>query len=777
MKNIPLLMVVSLLCLLPSLAAAAPLVEINRDSVKTSLSPYVDVFEDRDGSLTIEDVMSDRYAFQFAPAAMTELFFRYSTSVYWMKFTVENQRDQDMHLMLEASPADIDYLDMYVIDPQTGQLRQHKRLGAAMPYTDRDYNYPLHIFDLDIEAHTAHTYFLRAESDKAINLQLMLVTPREYLRTVAQHDWWQGVLLGALFIAMLVHIGLFLVFRFKAFLWYGFFLASVIVVQTAWNGYWLQFYPSTETLLDYQLLIPIYLSIFFSVIFAQSLLKTRKRVPWQHHVFTVLALLSLLGVGVTQFVAPHINSLLVSLLAMVNMVFVFGAALHANMEEHAMARHFLAARAITTGVILIAIFNVNGYLPQGAFTAWGVGSVIVLEAVVLAISIASCCVAELRQGYYKNANEIVVEEPGHSLVNLSDICHELRTPISGVLGMADLLLSSTITDQQRNQIKTIHKSGQALLDVTNKLSDLSSIERGNVELNSAPFELTPLIESCVENCRGRAEFNNIELIYHIDSSVVGFVKGDQEKIQQTIINLLQFALRHVEQGEVVLSVLAGDNKHIVFNIRSGHNTLVERNMLPDNREYGSSDHLNLTIAEQYIKLMGGTLSLQSFIDGGVSVSFSLSLETHYGSTQMQQDDNLILHGRRLLIVDDNATCCSIIEQQAAQWGMTVQSAHGGKEALAILRSHTTVDDMFDVVLMDYEMPGMNGLELAAHICEDTNINSKKLLMIMLTGVSRAPSKLTSENVAIQRVLYKPLSGKSLKQALQAALAQHLAIQN
>jgi CheY-like chemotaxis protein len=341
--------------------------------------------------------------------------------------------------------------------------------------------------------------------------------------------------------------------------------------------------------------------------------------------------------------------------------------------------------------------------------------------------------------------------------------------------MADLLLSSTITDQQRNQIKTINKSGQALLDVTNKLADLSSIERGNVELNSAPFELTPLIESCIENCRGRAEFNNIELIYHLDSNVVGFVKGDQEKMQQTIINLLQFALRHVEQGEVVLSVAAGEAKQVIFNIRSGHNTLVERNMLPHAREFGSSDHLNLTIAEQYIKLMGGTLSLQSFIDGGVSISFGLLLEAHYSNPQLHQDDNLVLHGRRLLIVDDNATCCSIIEQQATQWGMTVQSAHGGKEALAILRSHTTVDELFDVVLMDYEMPGMNGLELAAHICDDQKINSKKLLMIMLTGVSRAPGKLTSENVAIQRVLYKPLSGKSLKQALQAALAQHLQV--
>jgi signal transduction histidine kinase/CheY-like chemotaxis protein len=773
MKNTSQLAIAFVLYLLSSVVVAAPLVELNRDAVQISLTPFVDVLEDQDGNLTIQDVMSERYSFQFAPAAMTELFFDYSTSAYWIKFTVENQRDEPMKLILEASPADIDYLELYVVDPHTSRLHQHKKAGAAMPYADRDYDYPLHLFDLNIEEHTAYTYFLRAESDKAINLQLSLNTPHEYLHIAGLRDWWQGFLLGALLVVAVLHMGLFAVFRFRGFLWYSLFMVTVLGVQISWNGYLLQFYTNSEVLLDRQLLLPIYLSVFFSSLFAQSLLKTRKRVPWQHHVLNALAVLALVGAVVVWYATPHISLVLASLLAISSAVFIFAAALHANMDEHAMARHFLAVRAITTGVILIAIFNVNGYFPQGAFTGWGVAAVAIFEGMVMAISMALCCLSDWRQAPYERANEVAIEESGRSLVNLADVCHELRTPISGVLGMTDLLLSSTITDQQRNQLKTISKSGQALLDVTNKLSDLSSIERGTLELNIAAFELTPLIESCIENCRGRAEFNNIELIYHLGPDVAGFFKGDQEKIQQTVINLLQFALRHVEQGEVVLSVVIGDDKQLVFSIRSGRNTLVERSVAPNNREFGSSDHLNLIIAEQYIKLMGGALLLQSFIDGGVNISFGLFLEMHHNHSQLQQDNNLVLHGRRMLIVDDNATCCSIIEQQAAQWGMVVESAHGGKEALAILRSHTTVDELFDVVLIDYEMPGMNGLELAAHICDDQKINSKNLLMIMLTGVSRAPSKLIAENVAIQRVLYKPLSGKSLKQALQAAFAQHL----
>ena len=212
MKNIPSLAVAFFLYLIASVVTAAPLVEVNRDSLEISLSPYVDVFEDMDGSLTIQDVMSPRYASQFAPAAMTELFFGYSTSAYWIKFTAENQRDEHMHFILEASPADVDYLDLYVIDPHTDKLHQHKRLGSAMPYGDRDYNYPLHLFDLDIEPHAAYTYFLRAESDKAINLQLSLSTPREYLHTAAQRDSLQGLLLGALLVLAILHAGLFVVF-------------------------------------------------------------------------------------------------------------------------------------------------------------------------------------------------------------------------------------------------------------------------------------------------------------------------------------------------------------------------------------------------------------------------------------------------------------------------------------------------------------------------------------------------------------------------------------
>lgn len=775
MKRFVSLIVVAFLFFVPRLFAA-PLVEINSDTVHLRLSPYVDVLEDKSGGLTIEDVVSDRYAFQFAPASMTELYFGYTTSAYWLRFTVENQRDETMPFILEVAPADIDFIDLYAVDPQSGQLRRHNRLGSATTYSDRPYNYPISLFDLNIGGHAATAYYVRVESDKAVNVQLSLSTPREYMTMMSRHEWQQGFLLGGLLILALVHLGLFATYRFRAFLWQGLALLSVVAIQSAWNGYWLPFFDSSEVLLDHQVFTPVFFVILFSALYAQSLLKTRKRVPWQHHVLTTIAVLSLCGAIATWFVSPHITALLTAWLASFNVIFVFAVALHANMDEHILARRFIAVRAITASVVLIAIFNVNGLLPQGAFTIWGVAAAVILESLVMVIVMAMYCIGRLRDKALLPAIDTEEKTSPRALINLSDVCHELRTPISGVLGMVDLLMTGNVTEQQRNQIKTIHKSGLSLLDITNRLSDLSSIERGTVELNIAPFELITLIESCIENCRLRAETGSVELIYHIDHNLVGFVKGDAEKLQHIIVNLLQFALRNVEQGEVVLSVKASDSHQVMFEIHSGQNTLTERSHAARTRNLHSSDQLNLTIAEQYIQLMGGKLTSQLFANGGAIMDFCLRLEEHINQ-ETPAEEITTLQGRRMLIVDDNATYCSIIEQQAVQWGMTVQSANSGMEALAILRSHTTVDELFEIALIDFEMPGMDGLELAAHIREDQKINSEHLLMMMLTGVSRAPSKSVLESAGMQRALYKPLSGKSLKQALQNALAHKSLPQN
>lgn len=747
---------------------AAPLVEVNQTRVNMDLSPYVDVLEDASGQLTIADVTSARFAFQFASVPLTELFFGYTSSAYWIRFTVENQRDIDTSFVLNVSPVDINYLDLFEVNTLTGALRQRVSSGSSRVFEARQYDHPLYLFDLPVDAYTARSYYLRVASNKTLNLELNLSTPREHLHNISVRDGVQGALLGCLFWLTLAHLALFFLFRYRAFLWCSLCLLAITLLQISWDGYLLRYFTPNDLLLDRQLLVCIYLSLLCAKLFAQSLLDTRRRAPWQHHTLSALAVFCGLAAIASLFIHPSVNAIVAASTAGVSMLLVFIFTMHANMAGLPMARHFLLARTVTSGIVLLSIVTVYGYWPQSSFMNWGMPLAIIIEAMIMAIAMTATCLSALRQQQVFALNQ-PVKHPQRALINLADICHEVRTPISGILGMSDLLLDGNLSEQQRKQVKTVRKSGQALLDVTHKIVDLSMIESGQAVLHCMPFDLDYLVECCVENCRARAESNNIELIYWVDSKTERLVKGDQEKVQQILINLLHFALRHLEFGAITLSVSPLANRQTQFSLRACHSAQGSTTQ-SETRALSASDQLNLTIAEQYIQLMQGILAVRQHIGGGVTMDFCLTLEAQAGV--VVHDDERVLRGKRLLIVD-NSTYCAIIGQQAMQWGMQVISAQGGKEALAILRSRTTLDEPFDAVLLDYDIPTMTGVELAANIRIDNHIDSKKLLIIMLTGASKAQGEIMADNTDIQSILYKPLSGKSLKQALQATLQQYL----
>jgi len=347
------------------------------------------------------------------------------------------------------------------------------------------------------------------------------------------------------------------------------------------------------------------------------------------------------------------------------------------------------------------------------------------------------------------------------------------------MGMTELLLDTSLTDQQRLQVETVQNSGKALLDVVNKMSDLASLEKGEVELNETVFEIIAVVESCIENVRNISERRNIELIYQVDEKLTGFVKGDEEKLQQILNNLVNYGMRQLESGEILLTAKQISQDVVQFEVISGKNTFAqEYSTLYESHETPTSaDSLNLTIARQFTILLGGDLVIQHRSDGGSKASFQIHLRRQQRQ-QQTEDQEKLLRGKRLMVVDDNDTCCKIVKLQAAHWGMDVVSAGSGKEALALLRSQANLNEVFDLMLIDYDMPGMNGLELVTRVKQDQeSLRAQNTLMMILTGVSKMPNQFMDKQSGVNRILYKPLSGKSLKialiEVLQNAVGEHV----
>jgi CheY-like chemotaxis protein/signal transduction histidine kinase len=363
---------------------------------------------------------------------------------------------------------------------------------------------------------------------------------------------------------------------------------------------------------------------------------------------------------------------------------------------------------------------------------------------------------------------------------LAKISHEIRTPMNGVLGMAELLLGTQLSAKQRDYAQTIHSSGTELLNLINEILDISKLEAGQMELDEVQFDLNALIDECLDVFRARAEQQQVELISFTQPQVPRVISGDPTRLRQALLSLLDNALKQTLEGEILL-VVALDTQSATPLLRiavqdSGRPLSDEERSALLDTELHSKDflaatqlggRLGLIIARQLIKLMGGEFGIQNSGTHGTTLWLTLPLD----AARLVQPGDLdsSLQGARLLVVDDNETCRKVLVQQCSGWGMHVSSAPSGKEALALLRTKANLREYFDAVLLDQDMPGMTGMQLAAKIKEDPSLNHD-ILLIMLTGLNNAPSKIISRNAGIKRILAKPVAGYTLKTTLADELS-------
>jgi CheY-like chemotaxis protein/nitrogen-specific signal transduction histidine kinase len=365
---------------------------------------------------------------------------------------------------------------------------------------------------------------------------------------------------------------------------------------------------------------------------------------------------------------------------------------------------------------------------------------------------------------------------------LAKISHEIRTPMNGVLGMTELLLGTPLSVKQRDYVQTIHSAGNELLTLINEILDISKLESGQIELDDVQFDLNALIEDCLSIFRAKAEQQNVELISFIQPQVPRVISGDPTRLRQALLSLLENALHKTDEGEVLI-VVALDDRSTKPRLRiavqdSGlpmeaaereallHSELHSKNFLSATRLSG---HLGLVIARQLILLMNGEFGIKSGSHQGSTLWLTLPLDPERLEHPTSDLDGP-LKGARVLVVDDNDTCRKVLVQQCSAWGLNVSAVPSGKEALALLRTKAHLRDYFDVVLLDQNMPGMTGMQLAAKIKEDPSLNHD-ILLIMLTGISNAPSKIIARNCGIKRILAKPVAGYTLKTTLADELTQ------
>ncbi|WP_165797511.1 response regulator [Solimonas fluminis] len=767
------------LLLAPLAAHAGPLrLDDALGHASMPLAGHLEAFYDASGELTQAQVAAAENSARFQPIDRDFNGGFTQRGAWWLRFAVETAPGSAGDWWLQLGVPYVDYVDVWL--PQArgaGETLQHRALGGMRPVSGRDLPWSVSVLRLSALPEGGPRWvWIRLAGERSLTLS----------GSVSKLDVMTGTLQGVVArVAAVVGMTLLMAgvclalgvsLPDRKFLWYSAYLgASALLFACSENLIAVLLLPE-QPLLSLRIHhVAVVLGLLTSILFAHSVLDMREQFPRTSIAFRLLAALAATGCVVTLsgyygLIGPAVS----------------------------LTRLALAAVIVTLCIVLVrrsqpgAWLNLIGYLAYGTagmlhfaknldwipFTrltqySYLIGVIIHMFAIFMSLGI-NVRLRERRSMALEHAHreaDLANRAKSDFLANMS---HEIRTPLNAILGTAELISDTSLTDEQRESLQTIRQSGDHLLGVIDDILDFSKVESGMLELEDAVFDLRRAVEEALELVGHKAVQKRLELACDIAPGTPDMARGDAARVRQILVNYLSNAIKFTEHGDVSVEVSAqaldaGRHRFHVAVRDTGIGIPAERLGrlfksfsqvdASTTRRYGGSG-LGLAICKRLAEMMGGGVAVESVPGRGSTFSFSFVAATDPAWQQPQRPGIDALHGRHLLIVDDNDTNRRILRRTAEDWGMQVFDTASPQEALRLIER----GEHFDLAVMDDIMQDLDGVALAAAIRRHRSRGALPLLL--LSSARQAGDDLKDFDL----VRLKPLRRSSLLDAFLDLLA-------
>lgn len=761
------------------------------DSYPQSIHRFSEIVDLEFESISFEKLLELEPTLEFQKLKDENTNLGFTENHYWIRFVLENQEENPKVIYLETGRPITDVVDLYQVLPN-GKVAKFIN-GDLIPNSKRAFNHRKIIFPITLEPNSSYKFYINYQSDgEVINLPLKIHDANFLIQEAYFDQLIFGIFYGILLLAGVTYLFFYFGIRQKSFLLYVLYVFSVALLHFSLDGYFHQYLtPEITWFSKRAVLLFAAFSAFAFGRYVQIYVELKAFSPILNKLFNINLIL-MVGLIAMVFIwqsglpyyYPAVNAIAL-LLIILSIASIVGSYINNRPVDLFFT---LGIFSLTLGFIIFILNNFslipNSFLTEN-ITKLSTG----LEIVFLSLSMSNR-IRLLKSEKEKIQEMALIQSEESNQIKsffLSNISHELRTPLNAIIGLSKSIHEEIKDTKTKNNLEVIQYSSLGLLSAIDDILDYSKIEKNELKLEMKPFNLPKLIQQLVSTNENQAVDKNLKFIFEETQQIPEIVIGDLNRTRQILQNLLNNAIKFTQEGEIKFLInsqmLSDSRSKIQFDIiDTGIGIKKEKldrifesfiqEQLDDKRKFGGFG-LGLCIVKALVDQYDGKLEIDSNQGKGTNVKVILVLDVVKQDSLVnlndEKSDASILSDRKILVVEDNPVNQMVMKSILKKWdGISFDLALNGLEALDKLSSGN-----FDLILMDLQMPEMDGYEATIAIREGkTGQENTKIPIIAVTADATDKARNKVYEVGMDDYLTKPVDKDLLLEKVKNQLSRH-----